>query len=376
MLRSTLGLGILLAAALAGASALGETVESPRVDVAGAVFTMSNSPAGNSVVAFDRTANGLLSASGSFPTGGMGSGDGLGNQGAVVLSSDDRWLLVVNAGSDDVSVFQLSGNGLELVSVTDSGGARPISVTLHRDIAYVLNAGGQVGGSDNIVGFRLDADGGLNYLQGSVQSLSAASTAAAQIQFSPDGRFLVVTEKATSIIDVYPVSDDGLAGPAVSYESAAPTPFGFAFGNRGQLFVSEAVGGALDASSVSSYQISRDGELQLISAAVPTTETAACWLVVSNDRRFAYTTNGGSASVSGFAIDFEGSISLLDADGKTGDTGQTPLDMAFSRDGRYLYTLDVGDRQLSVFRVQADGSLVPLRRQGGLPQGVNGLAAR
>jgi 6-phosphogluconolactonase (cycloisomerase 2 family) len=260
--------------------------------------------------------------------------------------------------------------------VSDSGGARPISVTAHRDIVYVLNAGGQVGGVDAIAGFRRDTYGRLSALEGAMQPLSADSTAPAQIEFSPDGRFLVVTEKATGIIDLYTVGNDGLAGEPVSYESPAPTPFGFAFGKRGQLFVSEAAGGAPDGSSVSSYEISRNGALQLISPAVPTTETAACWLVVSADGRFAYTTNGGSASVSGFAIDFDGVISLLDEDGETGQTGETPLDMAFSSNGRYLYTLNVGDGTISAFRFQADGSLLPLREVSGLPGGVNGLAAR
>lgn len=376
MIRWTLALAALLTLSFAAQSVSGQTQGGRRTDGPGAVFTMSNAPEGNQVLAFHRAASGMLTPAGSHSTGGLGSGDGLGNQGALALNTEDRWLFVVNAGSNDLSVFELGARGLELASVTDTMGLRPISVTVHDDVVYVLNAGGAVGGSDSIAGFRLDPHGGLSFLEGSVQPLSAESTAPAQIAFSPDGQHLVVTEKSTATIDLYPVTRDGLAGAPVSYASSAATPFGFAFGKRSQVFVSEAAGGAPGASSVSSYRISRGGELELISAAVPTTETAACWLVVSNDGRFAYTTNGGSASVSGFAIEFDGEISLLDPDGRTGDTGQTPLDMALSRDGRNLYTLDVGDGQLSAFRVQADGSLIPLRSQGGLPPGVNGLAAR
>jgi 6-phosphogluconolactonase (cycloisomerase 2 family) len=376
MIRFSLFLAALTVVALLLGPAAGQDGDLLRRDAVGSVYTMSNSGEGNRVLVFDRTAHGLLTPAGSYSTGGLGSGDGLGNQGAVLLSADERWLFVVNAGSDEVSVFRVTRDGLELVEVSGTGGVRPISVTAHRDFVYVLNAGGQVGGTDNIAGFRLDSHGQLSHLEGSVQPLSADSTAPAQIEFSPDGRFLVVTEKATSIIDLYAVGHDGLAGEPTPYESAAPTPFGFAFGKRGQVFVSEAAGGAPDGSSVSSYQISRDGELQLISSAIPTTETAACWLVVSNDGRFAYTTNGGSASVSGYAIDFDGVISLLDENGETGTTGETPLDMAFSTNSRYLYTLNVGDGTLSAFRFQADGSLLPLRGINGLPTGVNGLAAR
>lgn len=376
MFRSTLYLTPLLVAAISHGSAVGQENDLPRKDIAGSVYTMSNSADGNTVLIFERTARGLLAPAGSEATGGLGSGDGLGNQSAVVLSADERWLLVVNAGSDEVSVFRVRRDGLELVDVAGSGGARPISVTAHKDLVYVLNAGGQVGSVDSIAGFRLGGDGRLRFLEGSVQLLSADSTAPAQIEFSSDGGTLVVTEKATSLIDLYAVGEDGLAREPAFYESAAPTPFGFAFGKRGQLFVSEAAGGGADASSVSSYRITGDDELEIISSAVPTTETAACWLVVSTDGRFAYTTNGGSASVSGFAIDFDGVITLLDEDGETGATGETPLDMAFSNDGRYLYTLNVGAGTISAFRLQADGSLLPLRELGGLPAGVNGLAVR
>jgi 6-phosphogluconolactonase (cycloisomerase 2 family) len=72
---------------------------------------------------------------------------------------------------------------------------------------------------------------------------------------------------------------------------------------------------------VSSYLVSANGALQVVSPAVPTTETAACWVVVTNDGRFAYTANAGSGSVSGLAIAFDGSLRLLDADGQTGVTG-------------------------------------------------------
>ena len=113
----------------------------------GAVFTMSNAAGGNQVVVFARAGDGTLSHVADYATGGEGSGGGLGSQGAVRLSDDGSWLLAVNAGSDEVSVFRVNGTTLELTDTVWSGGDSPISVDVHGDVVYVLNAG-----SANIAG--------------------------------------------------------------------------------------------------------------------------------------------------------------------------------------------------------------------------------
>jgi 6-phosphogluconolactonase len=343
-------------------------------DTLGAVYTMTNSSMGNSILVFDRSADGTLSAAGSYPTGGTGTGGGLGNQGAVVLSQDDRWLFTVNAGSNDISVFAVEPTGLDLVDVVSSGGLMPISLTVDRDLLYVLNAGGSVGDTDNISGFIVAADGTLSPLANSTRPLSAASTGPAQVGFTPDGSVLVVTEKATNNILTYTVGRDGYAtGPNV-YVSSGQTPFGFGFGKRNQLFVSEASG------AVSSYIAHPDGTLELVSPSVATNQIAACWVIVSKGGRFAYDTNAGSGSISGFSIDFDGTIMLLDADGRTGVTGvgTGPLDMAMSTNGRYLYTLNGGDDTIGAFRVDGKGglTLIAADAASGLPASANGLAAR
>lgn len=375
--------GLLAPTAIAGVVFLSWTTPYPAAaknpfNVAGAVYTMTNDASGNEVLVFHRTAHGHLIAGGAFSTGGQGSGDGLGNQGALALSAGNRWLFVVNPGSDDVSVFRVGRHGLTLIDREPSGGQRPISVTSDRDLLYVLNAGGAVGGSDTITALVVGPDGTLSPLAGSTRFLSAANTGPAQVSFSPDGRFLAVTEKGTNLIDTWHVGQDGLASGLVSNLSEGATPFGFAFGKRDQVIVSEAAGGAADASSVSSYLLEGDGTLQVVSSAVPTTETAACWIVITNDGRFAYTTNAGSGTVSGYQIAFDGTITLLDADGVTGDAGagSGPIDMAVSNDSRNLFTLNGGNQTIGAFRVHADGSLSPLPGVAGLPPGSNGLAAR
>ncbi len=341
-------------------------------ETAGAVFTMNNATSGNEVLVFARGDDGGISQVGSVATGGLGSGGGLGNQGGLVLSKNHRWLFAVNAGSDEISVFAVHRDHLQLRDKIHSGGVRPVSLTFDRGLLYVLNAG-----SDDISGFTLSRHGKLSALPGSTRSLSGTGTAPAQIQFDPNGSILVVTEKATNLIDTFVVDDDGLPGNANSFASVGATPFGFAFDRRGRLVVSEAAGGAPDASSVSSYQVSDDGVVTVIDGAVPTTETAACWVAISDNGRYAYTTNTGSSSLTGYRIARDGSLSLLDADGATGDTGagSAPIDLAFSGNSRFIYSLSAANGSISAFKVGKNGSLTTIGRIEGIPGSLNGLAA-
>jgi 6-phosphogluconolactonase (cycloisomerase 2 family) len=250
----------------------------------------------------------------------------------------------------------------------------PISLTQHGSLVYVVNAGG----SGNIAGFALSRAGDLSPLPGAVQPLSnggaGAAPGPAQISFSPDGRTLVVTEKASNLVVTYAVNG-GIASAPVAHPSAGQTPFGFAFSKRNTLIVSEAAGGAPDASTASSYRLSGTG-LSIVTPAAPTTESAACWVAVSNNGRFAYTANTGSGTVTGYAVGQNGRLTLLDEDGVTGVTGpgSAPADSAFSHNGRYLYVLAGGTDQIVSFAFNADGSLTPLGSVA-IPATALGLAA-
>ena len=50
-------------------------------------------------------------------TGGLGTSAGLGSQASVAITADGDHLLTVNAGSDDVSIFDVTSGGLELADV-------------------------------------------------------------------------------------------------------------------------------------------------------------------------------------------------------------------------------------------------------------------
>lgn len=336
-----------------------------EADAPGAVYTLTNQATDNAVAVFARSADGALTWQANVSTGGSGAGSGLGSQGALALSEDGRWVFTVNAGSNDVSVFRVSGRGLSLASRSPSGGIRPISLTVHDDVLYVLNAGGD----GNISGFSVGSDGALSSIPGSTRALSGTAVGPAQVSFSPNGRWLVVTEKTTNRLDVFAVNEGGVASGVMTTASAGGTPFGFSFGTRDELFVSEAAG------SASSYVIANDGSLTLASGAVLTHQGAPCWAVVTKNGKFGYTANAQAGSISGFAIANDGSIGLIDPDGRTAVVGGGNIDLALSGNSRYLYQLN-GDRSISTFRIDADGHLTAAGRTSGMPASTVGLVAR
>ncbi len=369
-MKLKLGFALLLTAVVALSSL-------PSFAAAGALYTLNNSSSGNAVLVFSRSADGHILPAGMFATGGTGTGKGVGNQGALAIDAANGFLFAVNAGSDNISVFRIGENSLRLVDLVPSGGKQPISLAVSRKVLYVLNNGGAVGGSDTIGGFAVGANGHLRPIVSRLP-LSAASVGPAQVGFNVDGDLLLVTEKATNNIDVFSVDDDGVAiGPTV-VASAGQTPFGFAFGKRNQVFVSDAFGGAANAGAVSSYVVSNDGTLRTVTAAAVDKQTAPCWVVLTNDDRFAYTTNTGSGTVSGYRVGFNGALRLLNNAGQTANTGSgsTPLDAAISNDSRFLYVLTPGSSNIQGFAISLDGSLTPLSQAKGIPSSASGLVAR
>jgi 6-phosphogluconolactonase len=354
-----LGLGLLVMLLLATVATASSSTNSP-----GAVYTLTNSPSGNAVVAFGRAADGTLTRQGTFPTGGNGTGSSLGSQGGVVVSNDGRQLFAVNAGSNTVSLFSVRPNGLELQATATSGGIGPISIAERKGLLYVVNAGG----AGNIAGFTV-GNGSITPVVGSIRPLGAGSAGPAQVSFTTDGRALVVTEKASSTIDTYAVAPDGVAGAPVVSPSAGGTPFGFDFDNRGHLLVSEAAG------SASSYEVAGGGT-SVISGAVATHQGAPCWLVTSKNGKYAYTANAAAGTISGFSVGHDGRIALLDSTGASASLGSTshPLDEAVSNDGQFLYNLTDGLNTISAFRIAEDGSLAFVGSTP-VPTGAAGLIA-
>ncbi len=334
----------------------------------------------NAIAVFRRASNGRLHAMGTVSTGGAGNpvaqppgpaADPLSSQGALILHND--LLFAVNAGSNEISVLSLEHNRPRLVQKVASGGTRPISLTAHGNLLYVLNEGG----TPNITGFTFDDRGRLSPLSNSTRPLSgAAMIDPAQVGFSPDGELLVVTEKNTNVIDVYTVGADGRpTGPMVR-QSNGPTPFGFAFADRASLIVSEAFGGMPNESAVSSYRADASANLNVVSASVPDTQTAACWIAIANHGRHVFTTNTASGTVSSYSLRRDGVLSLLNPIAANLGATSSPIDMAVESDGRHLYVHAAGSQTVALFRVDRDGQLVAVSTTGRLPFGAQGIAAR
>lgn len=341
---------------------------------AGAVFVMTNAADKNEIIAFNRAQDGSLSGEHRFATGGRGSGgttDPLASQGSLTLTDDHSFLLAVNAGSGEISSFRVHGATLELADIVPSGGSKPVSVAQHGNLVYVVNAGG----NSNVAGFRLAGNGKLTQIPHSIAFLSTSNSGAGSVAFSPDGQFLVVTEKATDNIDVFRVEPNGRLGPIVVNPSVGLGVFALLFAPNGAALASET---GPPAGALSSYAVQSNGTLSTISTSVPTLGAATCWQAVTPDGRFVYTANSGSSTISGFSIGKNGGLTPLSGTVvATLPAGSTDLDMAISGGGEFLYTLNSGTGTVGIFGIDAAGALSSLGEKGGLPAsaGFNGIAA-
>jgi 6-phosphogluconolactonase (cycloisomerase 2 family) len=335
------------------------------------VYVQTNDAADNEIIAFGRSEDGSLAAPERYATGGRGTGEPhLPSQSSVALSDDGRWLLVVNAGSDELSLFAVEPDGLRLADRVDSGGGRPTSVAVSGGLVYVLN-----NGTPNISGFTLD-DGKLTALEDSTRPLSGGDADPAQIAFSADGRALIATERGTNRISSYAIDQGGYAAGPRTIESSGQTPYGFDFTAEGLLIVTEAFGGEIGAAAASSYTVSGDGELTAVSGSVGDTRSEVCWAAVTNDGRYAYVTNFGDGTVSSYEIAGDGSLELREAVAGSTRKGEKGIrDEAISSDGRYLYAIDADAQKLFGWTVGDDGQLTAVGEFEGVPDTVAGLAA-
>src|SRR6516165_5571620 len=272
-----------------------------------AVYVQTNDATGNEVITFSRTGDGALAPLGRYSTGGRGTGSPhLASAGSVVLSDDGRWLLVVNAGSDELSLFAVQPDGLRLADRAGSGGSKPTSAAVSGALVYVLN-----NGTPSISGFHL-ADGKLAAIPDSTRPLSSADADPAQVSFTTGGTMLIVTERGTDTISSYVVDQRGYAQGPMTIKSSGQTPYGFGLTADGSLIVSEAFGGATGAAAASSYAVSGAGELTLMSGSVGDTRSEVCWVALTKDDRFAYVTNFGDGTISCYEIAADGRLTLHD----------------------------------------------------------------
>lgn len=369
--------GLLAIALSVGATASTVYAADLNRSTADSVFVLSNDNTKNEVLTYQLGYDGQFSLRYRTATGGRGSGgttDPLQSQGSLTLSGDHSLLFAINAASGTVSSFHLV-NGLPvLVDVESSGGAFPVAVAERSDTVYVLDAGG----SGAIDVFKADSLGRLHELRDSSTYLTAANSGASSISISPNGRWLVVIEKAPNQIDVFPIHSDGTLGTVVSNKSVTPGVFATRFTHNGQLIVSENQPGGTDVSSISSYAINPDGTLAALTQSLHTFGDGNCWNVVSPNGKWVYVDNAGTSTVAGFSIASSGALTpIANTILATFPSGAANLDMTTSADGKYLFTLLSGSGSVGVFTINSNGTLNELGEIDGLPKtaGFNGIAA-
>jgi 6-phosphogluconolactonase len=332
-------------------------------DGAGHVYVNDNTAGVNTIAAFDRHADGTLTpVHGSpFAAGGAGTGTIVGSQGALQVTADGRYLIAVDAGSNQLSVLRIRPDGsLRPVegSPVSSGGIEPVSVAVHGSLVYVANEGNGTTGS-NYTGFRLSRSGGLTPLAGSTVSLSNTANPG-DILFNSTGTNLIgvevgTTDPSTFLIDSFVVGHDGHLTPAAGspFPAQAAGPFGSEFSpaNPRRLYVSNAHGGAGNG-SVSAYTVSRQGVVSSIgSSPFADFQTAPCWVEISHDGRYLFAVNTGSTSISSYRILSDGSLSYMSTTPFSSGPGIRPFDARLDPSGTNLYVVDAARNAVSAFAV-------------------------
>ncbi|MCX4025683.1 beta-propeller fold lactonase family protein [Endozoicomonas sp. SM1973] len=361
--------------------------------VVGAVYSMTNAVEGNQVVVFNRHLDGTLSFSKAYPTGGRGGlanggdeeqteaalEDALGSQGSLILSKNNRWLLTVNAGSNDITVFEVMTRvannevdyQLERVIQTTggnfpSGGSFPVSLAISEDYLYVLNAGGQ----GNITGFRFNHDSGqLTPIDNSTRNLNANSsnppffaTSPAQIGFDQNEDRLIVTIKGLNQVQLFDLDDEGRPSQqAITTNSSGSTPFGFTVTRRNRLLIAEAFGagspGDLNVGAVSSYKPNAyqyysypNKAFNPVSSSIPNQQALSCWITLDRLNRYAFVSNNGSGTISTYYVKRNGKVTIANQTAATGL--ENPVDLTMDKFSRYLYVVNAANGSISAYSVR------------------------
>ena len=324
----------------------------------GAVFVQTDAPSGNAVAVYDRAAGGTLRAAGTYPTGGLGGVltgsvvDHLASQGSLAYDRTRGLLYAVNAGSNTVTVFSVSGDRLIRRQIVSSGGTFPVSIAVHGSLLYVLNArdGGSVQGFVRIGATLLSVPAWHRSLGLDPAQAPEFTHTPGQVAFTPDGSKLIVTTKGNgNDIDVFSVGPlGGVSAKPVVNADQANVPFGVSFDAGGHLAVAEA-----GPNAVATFTVNPDGTVTLAERAA-TGQAGTCWIV--SDGSAFYASNAGSGTLSGYGDDGSGALRPLG----TTATGAGTVDAAVSPDGQYLYVQAGANGVVDEYRLNPGGSLTAI----------------
>jgi 6-phosphogluconolactonase (cycloisomerase 2 family) len=327
------------------------------------------------VIHYLRGADGSLAAQTPVSTGGKGTNgvnyfmgnavgpDALTSNHSVVVAADGRHLFVANAGDNTVSVFTIGSSGaLALLAVSPTGGIRPTSLAFNDGVLYVTHQQG----ANELFAFRVGADGKLAALgQYPVLQKDALPT---EVSVSPDRKYVIVNGFLSAVTPVtpgntllaFPINADGTLAKPVSSATVGVGPFGGAFGQGAlaAVYVTADAAGA----TASSYSFGTGGAFAALGAPGSVAgQMAPCWVTITPDNRYAYTSNG-SGTVSQFSLDATGRLALVNATAAaeppvTAGASSFAADAWVSPDGKFLYQDYAGNDTIVVYAIGADGSL-------------------
>lgn len=404
----------------------------PSTAFVGAVYagTNNNGPAGNWVVGFGRRADGTLVPLDVHETGGVGRASMSSTPPRLnslisedsIIAVNDRFLLVVNAGSNDVTSFRINADySLSRVDVEPSGGTAPISLAHRNGVVYVANADedgaftAPPNQSGNITAMTLDpATGALTRIAGFSVSLRGRP---ADLEVTPDGGWLLVSslnaaspqlpQPTAAEISSFRIQGNGTlvatpAGTGMSTQlgNAAgrhlPNAIGletWAAGGRQFAIVAEArtvsstgvpsaTFAAVQTASVSTWEIAADGSFLprsqdfMLGPTMTSGPIQASFLVYSPIYSTFWVNTTAGATISGYGPNPDGSISASGVNGIVASgiavdpAAASPLanadgfsDMAISADGRWLYQLVGLKGRIDVYEIDTLVATNIARRQ-------------
>lgn len=348
----------------------------PPQGEAGAAFALTNRASDNQVVAFSRDSSGKLTETGTYSTGGRGQGVDFDTSYGLTLSEDNKYLYAVSPADDKISVFEVNGSCLQRIQVI-YGGDQPLSFAIRQGIAYALD--GSVA-TTGIFGFHVGSDGTLAPITNETIPTSTPIGVPGSIIFTPDGQYVIVTNKVGSTIDAFPIDANGNAGSPITTKSAHQRPFSANFAKTGKLLIVDSGLPTFNNAGLSTYTVESSGKLSTITPFAGNQQTDGCWVVPTPDSKYAYTSNFISGTLSSFSLDANTEATLIAGVAANQGKNSNPVDLSMSSDGKYLYNLLRGFGSISAHEIQSDGSLknIGVFGQGSaLPfnNGASGLAS-
>ncbi len=319
------------------------------------VISSTNDSIQNEIVGYRRNSNGKLDSLFTLSTFGKGINGPLRSQNSMLWTKEGKFLLVCNAGSNDVSVFKIDGENVTFLNKYSSGGQTPVSITQYKDFIYVLNSGHH----GILSGFKITQDGTLNPIPGINIEVDTMVSGPAQASFTCDGSGIIITCRSSNKIIGFQMSKDGIPVGKTSISSNTEVPYGFDLDEDGKIFVTEA-----KQSGISVYQWKNGKELEKLFDLSKDLHTAACWIKLTKDRKYAFVADADPKNIAGFQIAKTGQCTLIKSDGKSSSTENTPTELTIV-DDQFLYVSSIRNSAIEVYQIDGSGNLIKIQKLDG-----------